>query len=641
MVTSQRMALDDAIRTNGASPNPWWANAVVYQIYPRSFQDSNGDGFGDLPGITSRLDYLAELGVDALWLSPVYRSPQDDNGYDISDYQDIDPLFGTLADMDELLRQAHRRGIKVIMDLVVNHTSDEHAWFQASRDKNDPHADWYWWRPARPGCEPGAPEAEPNRWGSYFGGSAWRFDPVRGEYYLHQFSSKQPDLNWENPDVRQAVFDMMNWWMDRGIDGFRMDVIVMISKQVDARGRLPGEAGGDIADGPVGAEGFSDPAPWTTDGPRLDEFLKQMRREVFSGRSGYLTVGEAPGLSAKRTGVISDPAQSELDMLFLFEQVNIDQNGSKWDILPFAVPKLRSVMRDQQEAVAARGWASLYFDNHDQPRVVSRWGDTSSEEMRSRSAKALGLVLHMHRGTPYIYQGEELGMTNAGFTRLDQYRDLESINMYHQRVDEAHVQGAQSMLHSLGVMSRDNARTPMQWDSSVFAGFTDAAAAVRPWMCVNPNHVSINAEAQRGDDDSVLAFYRELIRLRHDNPVVAAGTWKPLDEHDEHVYAFTRSLEDAPDGGHAVTLSAKPSLAHGAGCEPLVVVANLSSAVVDIPEQSLALLRRGVCDRTGDHRSSASRAVLIGTYGPDHAIESVRGGKLAPWEAFVCRVGER
>jgi oligo-1,6-glucosidase len=486
MTNSQRITLADSIRTNGETPNPWWTNAVVYQIYPRSFQDSNGDGFGDLKGITSRLDYLADLGVDVIWLSPVYKSPQDDNGYDISDYQDIDPLFGTLEDMDELLAQAHARGIKVVMDLVVNHTSDEHAWFQASRDPQDEHADWYWWRPARPGFEPGTPGAEPNRWGSCFGGSAWEYDPKRGEYFMHNFSKKQPELNWESKSLRQAVYSMMNWWMDRGIDGFRMDVIVMISKVMDENGKLPGEAGSLLEDTPVGPEGYSNPGPFCTDGPRLEEFLKEMRANVFEGREGVITVGEAPGLSPERTGVISDPANHELDMLFLFDHLSIDQEGSKWNVLPFEVPKLQDIMSREQEAVRQAGWASLYFDNHDQPRIVSRWGDTSTEELRDLSAKALGLLLHLHRGTPYIYQGEELGMTNAGFTRLDQYRDLESINLYHQRVEEAQVQDSASMLHGMAVMSRDNARTPMQWDSTTYAGFTASYAPKEPWISVNP-----------------------------------------------------------------------------------------------------------------------------------------------------------
>ena len=441
MTTPQRTALPDSVRTNGATPNPWWANAVVYQIYPRSFQDSNNDGMGDIKGITSRLDYLAGLGVDVLWLSPVFKSPQDDNGYDIADYQDIDPMFGTLADVDEMLAEAHKRGLKVIMDLVVNHTSDEHAWFQASRDKNDPHADWYIWRPAREGHEPGTPGAEPNRWGSYFGGSAWQYDERRGEYFLHQYSKKQPDLNWENPDVRHAVYAMMNWWMDRGIDGFRMDVITQISKTYDANGKLPGESGSLIEDYPVGEEGYSSPFPWCSDGPRVDEYLQEMRREVFAGRDGFITVGEAPGIDAARNSVITNPANGELDMLFVFTHMDMDCDGTKWNPVPFKLTALKQTLGDQQRAVREAGWTSLFFCNHDQPRVASRWGDESP-----LSAKAIGLMLHMHRGTPYIYQGEELGMTNAHFTRLDQYRDLETLNAYRQRVEEAQVQTAESIM---------------------------------------------------------------------------------------------------------------------------------------------------------------------------------------------------
>lgn len=451
MTNFNRSTLPDTVRSNGATPNPWWANAVVYQIYPRSFQDSNGDGIGDLKGITSRLDYLADLGVDVLWLSPVFKSPQDDNGYDISDYQDIDPLFGTMADMDELLAEAHKRGLKVIMDLVVNHTSDEHAWFQASRDKNDPHADWYWWRPAKPGHEPGTPGAEPNQWGSYFGGSAWEYDPKRGEYFFHQYSKKQPDLNWENPEVRKAVYKMMNWWMDRGIDGFRMDVITQISKTVDKNGRLPGEDGSEIADLPVGEEGYSSPFPFCSDGPRIDEFLAEMRREVFEGREGYINVGEAPGITPARNEHVTDPANKELDMLFLFDHVGIDQEGSKWNTVPFEVKNLRDRMTEQQEAVRKAGWASLFFCNHDQPRVVSRWGNDSDRDSRELSAKAFGMVLHMHRGTPYIYEGEELGMTNAHFTKLEQYRDLEALNGYRQRVEEAKCQSSESMMAALAL----------------------------------------------------------------------------------------------------------------------------------------------------------------------------------------------
>ena len=606
MTSLNRPQLPDTVRTNGATPNPWWTNAVVYQIYPRSFQDTNGDGIGDLKGITSRLDYLADLGVDVLWLSPVYKSPQDDNGYDISDYQDIDPLFGTLEDMDELLAEAHKRGLKVVMDLVVNHTSDEHAWFQASRDKDDPHADWYWWRPAKPGHEPGTPGAEPNQWGSYFGGSAWEYDPKRGEYFFHQYSKKQPDLNWENPEVRKAVYKMMNWWMDRGIDGFRMDVITQISKVVDANGKLPGEDGSLIADDPVGPEGYSSPFPFCSDGPRVDEFLAEMRREVFEGREGFMNVGEAPGVTPERNEHITDPANGELDMMFQFNHVGIDQSGSKWDTVPFKVTNLRRELAEQQEAVANVGWASLFFCNHDQPRVVSRWGDDSTEESRAASAKAFALLLHMHRGTPYVYQGEELGMTNAHFTKLDQYRDLEALNAYRQRVEEAKVQSPESMMDALALIGRDNARTPMQWDDSTFAGFTAEDAPTEPWISVNPNHTEVNAARQVDDPESVFAFYQRLIALRHNNPVVAAGTWKPVDAGDEHVYAFTRELNGTT----------------------LLTMVNLSGDRVAVPAESAALVASGVSEPQ----------IVISTRGASHAVVSLANGELSAWEGVVVEL---
>lgn len=606
MTSLNRPQLPDTVRTNGATPNPWWTNAVVYQIYPRSFQDTNGDGIGDLKGITSRLDYLADLGVDVLWLSPVYKSPQDDNGYDISDYQSIDPLFGTLEDMDELLAEAHKRGLKVVMDLVVNHTSDEHAWFQASRDKDDPHADWYWWRPAKPGHEPGTPGAEPNQWGSYFGGSAWEYDPKRGEYFFHQYSKKQPDLNWENPEVRKAVYKMMNWWMDRGIDGFRMDVITQISKVVDANGKLPGEDGSLIADDPVGPEGYSSPFPFCSDGPRVDEFLAEMRREVFEGREGFMNVGEAPGVTPERNEHITDPANGELDMMFQFNHVGIDQSGSKWDTVPFKVTNLRRELAEQQEAVANVGWASLFFCNHDQPRVVSRWGDDSTEESRAASAKAFALLLHMHRGTPYVYQGEELGMTNAHFTKLDQYRDLEALNAYRQRVEEAKVQSPESMMDALALIGRDNARTPMQWDDSTFAGFTAEDAPTEPWISVNPNHAEVNAARQVDDPESVFAFYQRLIALRHNNPVVAAGTWKPVDAGDEHVYAFTRELNGTT----------------------LLTMVNLSGDRVAVPAESAALVASGVSEPQ----------IVISTRGASHAVVSLANGELSAWEGVVVEL---
>jgi oligo-1,6-glucosidase len=603
MVTNQRGVLADGVRTNGATPNPWWANAVVYQIYPRSFQDTDGDGYGDLKGITSRLDYLAELGVDVLWLSPVYQSPQDDNGYDISDYEAIDPMFGTMDDMDELIAQAHKRGLKIVMDLVVNHTSDEHPWFQASRDKNDPHADWYWWRPARKGHEPGTPGAEPNKWGSYFGGSAWAYDPKRGEYYLHQYSKKQPDLNWENPEVRKAVYAMMNRWMDRGIDGFRMDVITQISKRVDRNGRLPGEQGGRRFDLSSRSNGWSSPFSACSDGPRLDEFLTEMRHKVFDGRDGFLTVGEAPGMRPGRIEHVTDPANGELDMMFSFDHVSFDgKKGDKWDPLPFSVKALRKSLEGEQKAVRKAGWASLYFENHDQPRVISRWGDDSAE-VRVRCAKAFGLLLHMHRGTPYVFQGEELGMTSAHFRLLNQYRDIEAINKYHEQVDRLHVRSPQQMLDIMNVIARDNARTPMQWDASRYAGFTAADASVEPWIEVNANHAQINAEAEMNDPDSVYSFYKRLIELRHTEPIVAAGDFDMVDSRDNLVYAFTRTL----------------------GNEKLLVAVNLSGATVSIPAQSARLLSEA-------SKLDASH-LLVSTTGalPEN-------GQLRPWEGFAYRL---
>ncbi|MFD0705563.1 alpha-glucosidase [Alloscardovia venturai] len=588
----------------------WWSDAVVYQVYPRSFQDSNGDGIGDLRGITSRLSYLAGLGVDVVWLSPVYQSPQDDNGYDISNYQDIDPMFGTLADMDELLAKAHELGIKVIMDLVVNHTSDEHAWFKASRaSKTSDHADWYIWEDPKTGFTGGEKGAEPNNWGSYFGGSAWQWVPERGQYYFHQFSRKQPDLNWENPDMRRAVFSMMNWWMDRGIDGFRMDVISLISKLHDENGKLRGVNGSLLPEEPAGPDGFSSPSPDCSDGPRLDEFLSEMRCEVFAGREGFLTVGEAPGISGERAEHITNPKNGELDMLFLFEHVGIDQRGvgGKWNVTDWKLSDLRHSFAKYEHIVDDGGWTSLFFCNHDQPRIVSRWGDDSTEQLRTRSAKALGLLLHMHRGTPYIYQGEELGMTNADYTRLDQYQDLESINMYHQLVD-AKVFTHEEMMAGIAAMGRDNSRTPMQWDDSKYAGFESADAATAPWLEVNANKATINAQAQMADDNSVFAFYKKLIELRHTNVTVALGDWNALDEEDEQVYAFTRIYED----------------------NELLVIVNVSSETARIPQQTRALI-----DLVREKNALDESRILLSNDDATDSVQELGTGILQPWTALV------
>ena len=507
-------------------PDPWWRSAVVYQVYPRSFADGDGDGIGDLAGVRSRLDHLQDLGVDVVWLSPVHRSPMDDNGYDISDYQDVEPVFGTLADLDVLVEDLHARGMKLLMDLVVNHTSDEHPWFVASRSsRDDPKRDWYWWRPPREGMQAGAPGAEPNNWSSSFSGSAWELDEASGEYYLHLFSRKQPDLNWEHPEVRRAVHAMMRWWLDRGVDGFRMDVINFISKDTalpDARS----------ATGAAYVDGFEH----YVSGPRIHEFLQEVHREVFAGRDGaFLTVGEMPGVTVEDARRFTDPARGEVDMVFQFEHVQLDHGLDKWDVRPLDLRDLKASLGRWQAGLADVGWNSLYWDNHDQPRVVSRFGDDGVH--RVESAKMLATVLHLHRGTPYVYQGEELGMANFPFAGIEQFRDIESVNHWAHTVGAGRAR-AEDVLPAMQAMSRDNARTPVQWDDSPHAGFTTGT----PWLAVNPDHVTVNAAAQRDDPDSVLAHYRRLIALRHSEPVVVDGDFTMLLPQDERVYAFTRTL---------------------------------------------------------------------------------------------------
>ncbi|GAA4727835.1 alpha-glucosidase [Pedococcus ginsenosidimutans] len=507
---------------------PWFREAVVYQIYPRSFQDSNGDGIGDVPGIIDRLDYLKTLGVDVVWLSPIYTSPQDDNGYDIADYEDIDPTFGTLADVDELIAQAHARGIRIVMDLVVNHTSDEHPWFVESRSsKDNPKRDWYWWRPAREGHEAGTPGAEPNNWESFFSGPTWELDEATGEYYLHLFSRKQPDLNWENPEVREAVYAMMRWWLDRGIDGFRMDVINMISKVTSLPDGEPIPGNPHLGDG----------TPHFLNGPRIHEYLHEMHAAVFEGRKEkLLTVGEMPGVTVEDAVLYTDPERREVDMVFQFEHVGLDHGDHKWDRRTLDLRDLRRSMGRWQEALAEVGWNSLYWNNHDQPRAVSRFGSDAPEH-RVASAKLLGTVLHLHRGTPYVYQGEELGMTNVPFAAHDDFLDIESVNYYRMAV--ASGSDAEEVLSALRLGSRDNARSPMQWDASDNAGFTTGT----PWSKVNPNHTEINAEDSLADDDSVFHHYRRVIELRHTEPAVAHGDFHMLAADHPSLYAFTRSHE--------------------------------------------------------------------------------------------------
>lgn len=507
--------------------SPWFHSAVVYQVYPRSFADSNGDGIGDLRGILAKLDYLDRLGVDVLWLSPVYTSPQDDNGYDISNYQDIDPIFGNLGDLDELIAALHCRGMKLVMDLVVNHTSDEHPWFRESRAvTTSPKRDWYWWRPPRENTIGGTPGAEPNNWGSAFSGPAWHYGEDSGEYYLHLFSTKQPDLNWENPQVRAAVYEMMNWWLDRGVDGFRMDVINFISKDTS------------LPDGPL-AEGmlYGNGSPFFISGPRIHEFLHEMHQEVFAERErDLLTVGEMPGVTVQDAVAFTDPARAEIDMVFQFEHVALDhQDGSKWLPGPLKLTDLKSSLGRWQEGLAESGWNSLYWGNHDQARAVSRFGDDG--EYRELSAKMLAGILHLHRGTPYVYQGEELGMTNMSFGTISDFRDIEVLNHHHEATTQLGHSDAQ-VLAAVAHLNRDNARTPVQWDATGNAGFSTGT----PWIAVNPNHDRINAAAQLDDPDSVFNFYRQVIDLRHTDPVVAEGDFIMLLPEDEQVYAFRRSL---------------------------------------------------------------------------------------------------
>jgi oligo-1,6-glucosidase len=501
-----------------------WRRWVVYQIYPRSFADANGDGIGDLRGAIGHLDYLQRLGVDVVWLSPVYRSPMDDNGYDISDYRDVDPVFGTLADLDELTEGLHRRGMKLMMDLVVNHTSDEHPWFTESRSSRDnPRRDWYWWRDPRPGHRGGEPGAEPTNWESHFSGPVWEWDEATGQYYLHVFSRKQPDLNWENPAVRREIYAMMRWWLDRGVDGFRMDVINMISKDPS----LP-----DTVPRPGSPYGPGD--QFFTCGPRNHEFLREMHREVFEGRAAHvLTVGEMPGVTVAEAVRFSDPASRELDMVFQFEHVSLDFGDHRYDRRRLDLPALKAAMAAWQTGLADRGWNSLYWGNHDQPRAVSRFGDDG--EHRVASAKALATVLHLHRGTPYVYQGDELGMANAPFSTITDFRDIQALR-FHAEAAARSGTDLEALVAAMAAMSRDQGRTPMQWDSSPRAGFT----AGTPWIGVNPDHSEVNAAAQAGDPDSVLAHYRRLIDLRHDEPVVTDGDFELLLPGHPAVWAFVR-----------------------------------------------------------------------------------------------------
>ncbi len=551
----------------------WWKEAVVYQIYPKSFNDSNGDGLGDIPGITEKLDYLKDLGVSVLWICPLYSSPQKDNGYDISDYQAIYEKFGTMEDFDTLLAGAHERGIKIVMDLVVNHTSDKHKWFiESKKSKDNPYRDYYIWRDGK--CE-----KEPTNWGGCFGGSAWTLDEATGQYYLHQFAVEQPDLNWENPVVRKEVFDMMNWWCEKGIDGFRMDVISLISKPEV------------YEDGPINTnDGYSAVGAITANGHRVHDFLQEMNREVLS-KYDLLTVGECSGVTVDEAKRYAGVDGKELGMVFQFEHMDLDgDEHGKWTMKPLHLPDLKANLTHWQNGLEGQAWNSLYWDNHDQPRIVSRWGN-DSEEYRVLSAKMLATCLHMMQGTPYVFQGEELGMTNYPFTDISQVDDIECRNAYQTLVVDNKEYTEKEMFRIISRKSRDNARTPMQWNASEHGGFTTGT----PWLAVNPNYKTINAESQIHDPESVYSYYKTLIRLRKENKIMVYGTYSILCPSDESIYAYTRTL----------------------GEKHLLVICNFTDKDLSLPEDVAAL-------------KAATNSMLISNY--KDQTETLR-----PYEAVVYR----
>ena len=551
----------------------WWKESVVYQIYPRSFCDSNGDGIGDLNGITGKLDYLKELGIDVIWLSPVYKSPNDDNGYDISDYQAIMDEFGTMEDFDRMLATAHEKGIKIMMDLVVNHTSDEHKWFIESRKSTDnPYRDYYIWRPAK---EDGS---LPNNWGSCFSGPAWEYDKTTDMYFLHLFSKKQPDLNWDNPAVRQDVFDMMNWWLKKGVDGFRMDVISLISKE-------PG-----LPDKEPGINGYAT-FNVSANGPHVHEYLQEMRQKALNN-ADTITVGECSGVTLEEAKKYARSDEKELNMVFQFEHMDVDsdEKAGKWTTRKMDLRNLKKILTRWQKGLQDIAWNSLYWENHDQPRSVSRFGN-DSDEYREISAKMLATCIHMMQGTPYVYQGEELGMTNCPFNTLDNFRDLESINAFHELTEQGKMT-EEDMMAAIGYKGRDNARTPMQWDDSAYAGFSTA----NPWIMVNPNYTKINAKDQINREDSVFKYYQKLIKLRHESELIVYGTYDLILDDDKDIYAYIRTLGD----------------------EKLIVYCNFSENTrkVEIPEEFV------------------NKKVLISNYSDAKANQKIA---LRPYEAIVIQ----
>ncbi|MCZ8524140.1 MULTISPECIES: alpha-glucosidase [Paenibacillus] len=492
----------------------WWKESVVYQIYPRSFMDSNGDGIGDIKGIISRLDYIQELGATVIWLSPIYQSPNKDNGYDVSDYFKVMREFGTMEDVELLIEEVHKRDMKLMLDLVMNHTSDEHPWFIESRQsKESVYRDFYIWRKGTDG-------RPPNNWASMFGGSAWEYSEERGEYYLHLFGKHQPDLNWENPRVRRTLYDMIWWWADKGVDGFRMDVINCISK--------------DCSFPSVGTEELADGAKYYENGPKVHHYLQEMNREVLA-RYDLITVGETGGVTPEDALQYAGTDSMELNMIFHFEHMQLDYGpDSKWDIVPWKLKDLISVMNRWQTELEGRAWNSLYFNNHDQPRIVSRYGN--DKKYRVQSAKLFATMLHMMQGTPYIYQGEEIGMTNVEFTTVDEYRDLSTLQFYEEEVKKG--RDPSEVLKQIQRRGRDNARTPMQWSGSEQAGFTTG----EPWIQVNPNYASINVEAELSDENSILHYYRKLIALRKKHPIIVYGNYEWVPTEGKQLFVYRRQL---------------------------------------------------------------------------------------------------
>lgn len=502
----------------------WWQKAVVYQVYPRSFQDSNDDGIGDLGGVLKQLPYIKKLGVDVIWLNPVYKSPDKDNGYDISDYRSIQPKFGNMEIFDKLLAEAHRLGLRIVMDLVVNHTSDQHKWFKESqKSKDNPYRDFYIWRDGKEG-------KVPNNWGSFFGGSTWEYNEATKQYYLHLFAKGQPDLNWENPEVREHVWDLMKFWLDKGIDGFRMDVINFLSKP----------AGLPDAPNPEKAE-FGSVEPMVADGPKLNEYLREMNDKVLS-HYDVMSVGEMPSSTPEDAIEYTGLEAKELNMVFQFDHVTLTMNDDprigKWNDQPVKLVDLKKSLSKWQKALDGKGWNSLYWNNHDRARVVSRFGN-DSPKYRIKSAEMLATILHMLQGTPYVYQGEELGMTNAHFENLEDYQDIESLEAYHQLVEREQLVDHDTMMRYLATESRDNARTPMQWDDSVNAGFTNGT----PWMRLNKNYPEINAKNELEDQNSIFYYYQKLIELRHNSDLIIYGNYVELDPEDEEVFAYKRNYE--------------------------------------------------------------------------------------------------